>query len=704
MNLTDNPLLVGTGFPPFDRVAPEHVVPAIRQVLYRANEQIDCLEQNLAPTWAGLLRPLEQLDFPFEYSWGVVSHLMGVKNSDKLRKAHEQVLADVVQFGLRVSQSPAIYKGLLVIRDGDAWQELDEVQRRIIEQKIRTAKHAGVGLSGEAREKFNAIVKELSQLHTDFSNHVLDATKAFEFIITDTRETEDWPVTLRQIAAQSWNGANKEDPKATPDSGPWRISLDYPSYVAFMEHHRNRTHREQVYRAHILRASTGELDNSGLIDRILTLRKEKAKLLGYENYADLSLDSKMAHDVAAVQKMFSELVHAARQPSGTELDELRQLAQASGQTEPLAHWDVPFWSERLREQRFAFTDEQLRPYFPLPRVIDGLFLLCTRLFGITFEQADGLAPVWHEDVHFYRVKNGSDETIAWFYLDPYSRPEEKRGGAWMDSCLNRCYIDEKIRHPVVHLCCNGTPPMDGRPSLMSFSEVTTLFHEFGHGLQGMLTTVDYSDAAGVSGIEWDAVEVASQFMENWCYHKPTLIGMTKHFETGEALPDALFDKICAARSFRAGSMFMRQLEFGITDMMLHTDFDPDGESTVFDVHQQIAQDLNPLPPLPESRFLCSFSHIFAGGYAAGYYSYKWAEVLSADAFAAFEEAGLENEAAIAALGRRYRDTILACGGGRDPMKVFQDFRGRGPSTDALLRHSGLNGSALDSKGFLHSLP
>ncbi len=696
MKLNDNPLLVDSGFPLFDRVKPEHVVPAMRQVLKHANERIDRLEQSLEPTWAGLILPLEELNTAFEYSWGVVSHLLGVKNSDALRKAHDEVLADVVQFGLRVNQSPVIFKGLSDIRNSSAWQAFDEAQQRIIEQKIRDAKHAGVGLSGGARERFNAIAKELSQLRTDFSNHVLDATKAFEFIITEAGETEGWPETLKQLAAQSWNGVNKGDPQATPDNGPWRITLDFPSYIPFMEHHRNRTHREQVYRAYMTRASTGEFDNSDLINRILALRQEKAQLLGYENYADLSLDSKMAEDVAAVQKMFSELAQAARQPSREELDELRQLARASGQTAPLAHWDVPFWAERLREQRFEFTDEQLRPYFPLSRVMDGLFSLCTRLFGVTFEQAGGLAPVWHEDVHFYRVKDGGDETIAWFYLDPYSRPEEKRGGAWMDSCLNRCFINGKLRHPVVHLCCNGTPPTNGRPSLMSFNEVTTLFHEFGHGLQGMLTTVDYSDAAGISGIEWDAVEVASQFMENWCYHKETLIGMTKHFETGEPLPDELFDKICAARTFRAGSMFMRQLEFGMTDMMLHTDFDPNGEATVFDIHRQIAQDLNPLPPMPESRFLCSFNHIFASGYAAGYYSYKWAEVLSADAFAAFEEVGLENKTAVAALGRRYRDTILACGGGRDPMRVFYDFRGRAPSTDALLRHSGLNSSSHNS--------
>ena len=330
---TGNPLLVEDGFPPFDRVTPEHVVPAIRQILKRAYERIDTLEQNLEPTWAGLLQPLEQMDIPFEYSWGVVSHLMGVKNSEALRKAHSEVLPDMVQFGLRVKQSPAIYQGLLAIRDGDAWHKLDEAQQRIIEQKIRDAKHAGVGLGGEAKERFNAIAEELSQLYTDFSNHVLDATKAFEFIITDIKQTEGWPKNLKQIAAHSWNAVNKEGPKATPEQGPWRITLDYPSYVPFMEHHRNRTQREQVYRAFILRASSGELDNSGLIARILTLRKEKAVLLGYENYADLSLESKMAPDVAAVRKMFAELVQAARKPARKDLDALRQLAEASGQIE-----------------------------------------------------------------------------------------------------------------------------------------------------------------------------------------------------------------------------------------------------------------------------------------------------------------------------------------------------------------------------------
>ena len=683
--LAQNPLCSNTGFSQFDKVTPEHVVPAMQSVIKNATEQLETLEQNIEPTWDGLLKPLENMDIPFEYSWNVISHLMGVKNSEALRKAHEQVLGDLVQFSLRIKQSAALYQGLNTLRESETWQTLDEAQQRIIEQRLREAKHAGVGLSGEKKERFNEIAKELSQLSTDFSNHVLDATKSFELIITNPALTEGWPQTLRQIAAHSWNTTHAQDKKATPADGPWQITHDYPSYLPFMQHHRNREQREQVYKAFIMRASSGELDNSPIISRILKLRAEKAALLGFNNFAELSLDSKMAPDVAAVQKMSEELVLAAREPAEKELDELRELAQSSGQQDPLAHWDVAFWAERLREQRFQFTDEQLRPYFPLPRVIDGLFSLCTRLFGVTFESADGLAPVWHEDVKFYRVKDEHDATIAYFYLDPYSRPAEKRGGAWMDNCMTRRVVDGEIHHPVVHLCCNGTPPVDGRPSLMSFNEVTTLFHEFGHGLQGMLTKIDYVDAAGVNGIEWDAVEIASQFMENWCYHKPTLVGMTSHFETGAPLPDDLFDKICAARTYRAASMMIRQLEFGITDMVLHSEYDPESSVTPFEIHQQIARELSALPPLPESRFLCSFSHIFAGGYAAGYYSYKWAEVLDADAFAYFKEKGIFNKE----VAKSFRDNILSKGGTEHPMDLYVKFRGKEPTIDALLERSGL---------------
>ena len=397
----------------------------------------------------------------------------------------------------------------------------------------------------------------------------------------------------------------------------------------------------------------------------------------------------MADSVAAVQTMFDELLSASLQAGRRELQEITELAQENGQDGPLAHWDVGFWAERLREQRYAFTDEELRPYFSLERVLDGLFGLCHRLFGISVSDASDKAPLWHDDVRYFEVFDADEQQIAAFYLDPYSRPENKRGGAWMDDCIGRMVQGDDVRLPVAHLICNGTPPVGDRPSLMTFREVETLFHEFGHGLQHMLTTVDLRDAAGISGVEWDAVELPSQFMENWCYHKPTLSGMAVHYETGEVLPDDLFEKICRARTYRAASGMLRQLQFGMTDMALHSDFDPAGDQSVFDVHAEITARTSPMPPFPEGRFLCSFQHIFAGGYAAGYYSYKWAEVLSADAFAAFEEAGLDDEGAIAETGRRFRDTVLGLGGSQHPMDIYRQFRGREPSTEALLRHNGL---------------
>lgn len=686
--LENNPLLVTDGLPRYDEIEPEHVEPGIKNLLIQVERQIEELEQTLTPTWDGLLKPLEDMDVPFEYAWGPVGHLMSVKNSDELRSAHEAVLQDVVAFGLRVQQSRPIYEGLVAIRDGEEWQNLDEAQRRCVALKIRAAEHAGVGLEGEAKERFNAIAKEMSQISSDFSNHVLDATKAFELIIEDKADTEGWPNSLRHGVAQSYAQAN-EGAEPDPENGPWRITLDFPSFFPFMQHHRVRAHREQVYRAYVTRASAGELDNSGLIAKILKLRKEQAGLLGFDSFADWSLAAKMAPDVNAVAQMTEELGAASKAHMQKDYEALVALAKERGETEPLAHWDMAFWSERLREQKFDYTDDELRPYFPLPKVLDGLFGVAERLFEIQIEEAENVdAHLWHEDVQFFHVMRDG-EHIASFYLDPYSRPAEKRGGAWMNDCLNRRWMNGKLHLPVVHLVCNGTPPVGDTPSLMSFTEVETLFHEFGHGLQGMLTTVDYAEVAGINGVEWDAVEIASQFMENWCYHKPTLIGMTSHVETGAPLPDDLFEKIKAARTFRAGSLMMRQLSFGKIDMLLHDAHDPNGDETAFDVERKVTEEMSVLPPLAEDRFLCSFSHIFAGGYAAGYYSYKWSEVLSADAFGAFEEVGLDNDAAVAETGRRFRDTILSLGGGRHPMDVYRDFRGREPSTEALLRHNDL---------------
>ncbi|WP_428389318.1 M3 family metallopeptidase [Mucisphaera sp.] len=684
----DNPLLITTGLPAFDRIEPAHVEPGVRAALAAVTEQFEAIEANAGPTWDAVMAPLERLEARFPYFWSPVGHLMSVKDSDDLRAAYEAIQPEVVAFGLRAGQSKPIYEALVGLRDGPHWPSLTPAQQRAVTLRIQAVERSGVALEGQAKERFEEIAKTLSKLATDFSNHVLDATKAFELIITNPADTEGWPTSLRQLAAASHRDAN-EGSEATPDNGPWRITLDYPSLGPFMEHSRNRAQRELVYRASNTKASSGDLDNTPLIDQILENRRDKIQLLGFDTYADYSLDAKMAPSVDKVRDMLHQLADAAKPIAEKELEELRAHAKTLGHEDELKHWDIAFYRERLREQKFDFTDEQLRPYFPLPRVLDGLFSLCTRLFGITFEQADADAPRWHDDVRYYRVLNEQSEQVAGFYLDPYARPADKRGGAWMDQCLGRMRRESGLQLPIVHLVCNGTPPVDGKPSLMSFREVETLFHEFGHGLQGMLTTVDVADVAGINGVEWDAVELASQFMENWCYHKPTLLGMTAHVDTGEPLPDDLFNKIVAARTFMTGWMTLRQVEFALTDLALH--HDPTNGRTPSEIHREISEQISPMPALPEDRFLCAFSHIFAGGYAAGYYSYKWAEVLSADAFAAFEEADLDDETAVTKLGHRFRDTVLALGGGRHPMDVFRDFRGREPQIDALLRHTGLKG-------------
>ena len=689
-DLPSNPLLVSDGLPRFDSIEPEHVVPAVRKILADAEQQLTQLEEQVQPTWSRVIEPLEAIGRPFEFGWGPVTHLFGVKNSPELREAYETVLGDMVAFSLRARQSQPIYRALKAIRDGDDWKNLEEAQHRIIEDKLLEAELAGIALEDEQQERFNEISKELSQLSTEFSNHVLDATKAYSLDLTDKSDVEGLPPSLLQLAAQSFNEGKEDDQaEATPENGPWRITLAAPSFGPFLEHCRNRDLREKVYRAFITRASQGELDNAGLISQILSLRGEKAKLLGYQSHADVSLAEKMAPNVAAVEKMFEELCAASWTAAEKDLKDLNTLAAENGITEPLVNWDVAFWAERLREKRFDYTDEELRPYFSLENVLSGLFGLVNRIFGITVTAADGEAPMWNPDVRFFHIANENGNRIASFYLDPYSRPENKRGGAWMDECLSRRHVDGQLQLPVAHLVCNATPPVGDKPSLMTFREVETLFHEFGHGLQHMLTTVDYADASGINGVEWDAVELPSQFMENWCYHKPTLIGMTAHFETGESLPDELFEKICAARTYRAGSQMLRQLLFGMTDIELHHRFDTNGQQSVLDVQRGISEKTSVLPLLPEDRSLCAFEHIFSGGYAAGYYSYKWAEVLSADAFSAFEEAGLDDPDAVAQTGRRFRDTVLSLGGGRHPMDIFKDFRGREPSSEALLRHCGL---------------
>ncbi len=704
-----NPLLDASGLPRFDLIGPEHVNAAMNSLLEQLESNLSALEASLeaastgdratpprtSTTWDDLIVPIERIGDRLGLAWGTVRHLMGVRNSDELREAHESVQPEVVKFATRMAQSPQVYRGLIELREGEPWGRLDASQRRIVEVLIRDARLSGVGLEGVAKERFSAIQVELAELATQFGNHVLDATKAFALELTTPDEVAGLPASARALAAQAAQAEGHGG--ASAETGPWRVTLDAPSLVPFLQHATRRDLRELLYRANIAIASSGELNNADLIDRILALRLEESKLLGFDNFAQLSLASKMAPDVTAVEQLLEEMRTASYDAASRELDELREFARDSGAdlTDGLRHWDILFWAERLREALFDYTDEELRPHFSLERVLAGLFDLSRRLFGIQIDAADGETPVWHEDVRFFRVCDDAGVPMAAFFLDPYSRPAEKRGGAWMDECVGRARRPDGLRLPVAYLICNQTPPVGDKPSLMTFREVETLFHEFGHGLQHMLTTIDEPLAAGIRNVEWDAVELPSQFMENWCYHRETLMALAVHYETGAALPDALFDKITSARTYRAGSDTLRQVFFALTDLELHSRFVPGAKENAFDVERRVAERATVMAPLPDDRFLCKFGHIFGGGYAAGYYSYKWAEVLSADAFAAFEEVGLGNHEAVRGTGRRFRDTVLGLGGSQTAMETFVAFRGREPSTEALLRHSGLAGLGVE---------
>ncbi|MDP6539370.1 MAG: M3 family metallopeptidase [Planctomycetota bacterium] len=690
MSTLTNPLLAPAGPPRFDEIEPSHVVDGVREILAGVEAEYARLESEAAPTWEGVVEPLERIHDALDYRWGIVSHLLGVRNSDELRAAFEQVEPEVVRLSVKIGQSKAIHDALVGLRDGEAWAALDESARHLVESAIRNATLSGVALEGEARERFEAIQLELAELGTKFSNQLLDATKSFELVLTEPDEVAGLPVSALELAAQS--AAEHGHEGATAEAGPWRVTLDMPSYLPFMKHGSRRDLREKLYRATITRASGGELDNSPLIDRILALRAELAGLLGYASYAEVSLASKMAPGVADVDRLLEELRGVCHDAAQRDWNDLGEFASSKGEAEDLRQWDAAFWSESLRQERFQFSDEDLRPYFQLPRVLEGLFALTERLFAVRVVEAGDELSVWHPDVLTFRVLDDAGAQIASFALDPYSRPAEKRGGAWMHGLRGRSVQlaaeGEAARNPLAVLVCNGTPPVGDRPSLMTFGEVETLFHEFGHGLHHMLTRVDNSMTAGTENVEWDAVELPSQFMENWCYHRETLMGMTAHVETGERLPDELFDKVVAAKNYQIGSWRLRQLNLGLTDLELHRGAPAAEGETPHDVHRRISEDTAVLQPLPEDRFLCGFGHIFAGGYAAGYYSYHWAEVLSADAFAAFEEVGLDDERAVEETGRRYRETVLALGGSRPAMDVFRAFRGREPQTAALLRHSG----------------
>ncbi|XP_078349101.1 uncharacterized protein LOC144634035 isoform X1 [Oculina patagonica] len=579
-----NPFLNQEALPRFSEFRTSHVVPAIEKLVHEFETDFTEFETKLEDNntkeplidrpWSTIIEPLEKIGSPLSYAWGVTSHLNGVRNSQELRTAYEKVQPLVVQASMKASQSVPLYDALGKVEKND--ESLDEGQQRVVSTFLRSARNGGVALKGKDKERFNAIQLKLAELGNKFSNNVLDATKAFSLVLTDPEDVAGLPESLLQMTAEAaaadseLKGSRK---KVDPKTGPWKVSLDLPCFEPFMKYSQNRSLREKMYMAYITRASQGDTDNSEIIEEIRKLRQEKATLLGFENFAYLSLDSKMAESPTEVWEMIINLKNKSKAAAQTELLTLQAFAQENGFVGDLKHWDIPFWSQKQREHLFSFTDEDLRPYFPLPRVLNGMFKLSSELFGISIQPADGEAEVWHPDVRFFNIVNEEGHHIASFYLDPYSRPAEKRGGAWMDQCLDKSEVLN--RKPVAYLVCNQSPPgADGTPSLMTFRDVETLFHEFGHGLQHMLTTVPYSDAAGIRNVEWDAVELPSQFMENWLYDKTTMNLVSGHYRTHETLPDELFQQVCKARRFMAGSQMLRQLYFSALDMELHTRYGP----------------------------------------------------------------------------------------------------------------------------------
>jgi len=697
-------LLKGEGLPRFEAITPDQVDQHMPELMAQLEAELgtveSCLEQAEGAgrdlTWEEVMEPLQRLGERLRWSWGAVSHLNGVCNSPELREAHSRQQAAVVAFGNRAGQSGPIYRALKSL-ERQGW--LDGSQQRILTSELRDMELRGVGLEGEVREEFNAASQELAELATRFGNQLLDATNGWTLRLHHLEEVEGLPVSLKELLASAAREAGEEG--ATPEKGPWLLGLDMPRFGPFLQYSKRRDLRERLYKAQVSRASGDEAiegapDNRPVIERILGLRREQARRLGYTNWAEVSLASKMADSQAEVERLLEDLRSAAYPAAVRELEELRACADRHGAPEAagLQPWDVSYWAEVRRREVFDLDSEALRPWFPLPRVLEGLFVLCDRLFGIRIVAADGEAPVWHPDVRFFRINDSvSGSALAAFYLDPYSRPGSKRGGAWMDECLVRSLRpDGTPVLPVAYLVCNQSPPVGDTPSLMTFQEVETLFHEFGHGLHHMLTTVERPQAAGINNVEWDAVELPSQFMENWCYDRTTLLGMARHWQSGEPLAEEEFAKLLAARTFMGGAATLRQVHFALTDLRLHSQWHPGCGKTPEQLRREIASTTTVLAPIEEDAMLCSFGHIFSGGYSAGYYSYKWAEVLSADAFSAFEDVGLENEEEIRATGRRFRDTVLSLGGSRHPSEVFESFRGRQPSPEALIRHTGLAGA------------
>jgi oligopeptidase A len=676
----NNPLLENEALPAFSEILPEHVEPALDEVLKQAKSAVDNLLSTMkTPTWENLIIPMEELDARIHQVWSPVSHLNSVMNSEELRAAYNACLPKLSEFGTELGQNEGLYKAYNAIAKSEEYHSLDVAQKKVIENSLRDFRLSGVELSQTKRDQFKTISQSLSELTAKFEENVMDSTQSWQKNITDEALLSGLPESVKEMAAQMAERANK--------SG-WLFTLDFPSYLPLITNADNRSLREEVYTAFATRASDkgingGQWDNTLVIAEILSLRHELANLIGFDNHAERSLETKMAESSQQVLDFLGDLATRSKPIAEKEFTELQDFAKENLEVNEMEAWDMTYFSEKLRQQRYSISQEELKPYFPENKVVSGLFAVVNRLYGLNIVERHDV-DVWHPSVRFFDIFDESDALRGQFYLDLYAR-SHKRGGAWMDECLAHRLTSNGLQTPVAYLTCNFSEPIGDNPALFSHDEVTTLFHEFGHGLHHMLTKIHYAGVSGINGVPWDAVELPSQFMENWCWEREALDLISEHFETGETLPSELFDKMIAARNFQSAMVMIRQLEFSLFDFRLHLEFDPEQEGQAEKVLAEVRKEISVVTPPTFSRFAHSFSHIFAGGYAAGYYSYKWAEVLSADAFSKFEERGIFDRKT----GVEFLQAILEQGGSREPMDLFVEFRGRKPEIDALLRHSGI---------------
>lgn len=673
-----NPLLIDAPLPLFSKIKPEHVLPAIQEALKNCRHTIETvLTKNSQYTWDNLIQPIDEMDEKFSRAWSPVSHLNSVKNSPELREAYEACLPLLSEYSTWVGQHKPLYQAYKQIKESEEYTKLTKAQKKVIDNALRDFELSGIGLPEDKQKRYGEIVAKLSELSSKYSNNVLDATMGWTKLITNLDDLSGMP--------ESPLAAAKEQAKAKGQEG-WLLTLDIPSYLPIMTYCDNRDLRFELYQAYNTRASdqgpnAGKWDNTEIIKQILSLRDELAHLLGFETYADKSLATKMAESTQQVIEFLTDLASKAKPQGEKELADLKRYAYEFFGASDIKPWDIAYYSEKQKQYLYTINDEELRPYFPEQTVINGLFEVVHRVFGITAKQRQGVE-VWDPEVKFYDLYNTDGELKGSFYLDLYAR-EHKRGGAWMDDCIGRMrFADGHVQKPVAYLTCNFNRPIGDKPALFTHNEVTTLFHEFGHGLHHMLTEIDVSSVAGINGVPWDAVELPSQFLENWCWEPEALAFISGHYETGEPLPAEMLEKMLDAKNYQAALFILRQLEFGLFDFKLHSQKDPDILETLKQVRELVAV----VPTVEWGRFPHAFSHIFAGGYAAGYYSYLWAEVLSADAFSRFEEEGIFNTKT----GNAFLDNILSQGGSDEPMTLFKNFRGREPQLEALLRHYGIH--------------